>query len=87
MAFLLNKAEHTVGDHRCVECWKGYPVKCICGGLVHAQFISESWQNELNLTYSCDACGDKFQFPGQKAKRKYRFGPRSGRTFKSNKPK
>lgn len=85
MAFLLNKAEHTVGDRRCCECWKGYPVKCVCGGMVHAQFVKESWQGELDLAYACDICGDKFKFPGQRAKRKYGFVKR--KFNKSNKPK
>lgn len=84
MVFTLNKSEHTVGDRRCCECWRGYPVKCVCGGLVHAQFISENWQNILNLVYSCDSCGDNFQFPGQRGpKRKYNRFAYKGRTFKS----
>lgn len=72
MAFILSKAEHAVGDHYCAECWKGHPVKCICGGLVHAQFIKENWQNAVELAYACDICGENFNFPGQRAKRKYK---------------
>lgn len=69
MAFILNKSEHTVGDRRCVECWKGFPMKCICGGFVHAQFIKESWQNVVELAYLCDRCGEKFRLPGQKPRK------------------
>lgn len=76
MAFLLNKAEHTVGDHRCVECWKGFPVKCVCGGFIHAQFVKESWQNVIDLAYACDICGDKYKFLGQNTKKKFVFTKR-----------
>jgi hypothetical protein len=80
MAFLLNKAEHTVGDHRCVECYKGYPAKCTCGGYVHAQFVKESWENEVELSFACDRCGPNFKFPGQRPRKKFRFSKR--RNFK-----
>ena len=83
MAFILNKTGHTVGDRRCVECWKGFPVRCMCGGQVHAQFIRENWQNVTELAYGCDTCGEKFILPGQKPKRKYQ--PKRRRC--NNKPK
>jgi hypothetical protein len=73
MAFYLNKAEHTAGDHRCVECYRGYPAKCRCGGFIHAQFVKESWDHVTDLAFACDVCGDKFEFPGQKPRKKYRF--------------
>lgn len=71
MAFILNKSEHTVGDHRCCECWRGYPVKCLCGGFIHAQFVKEEWDNNLILTYGCDVCGDKFKFRIPRMKPKF----------------
>jgi hypothetical protein len=67
-----------------VECWKGFPVRCICGGLVHAQFVKESWQNVVDLAYACDICGENFIFPGQRPKRKYQ--PVKRRRF-NNKPR
>lgn len=85
MAFLLNKAEHTVGDRRCCECWKGYPVRCVCGGMVHAQFVKESWQNIVELAYACDKCGENYKFPGQRARNKYRFPKKKFNT--PNKPR
>lgn len=66
MNFLLNKSEHTVGDHRCLECYRGYPAKCLCGGFIHAQFLKEDWQSNSQLSVACDVCGDKYKFPGQK---------------------
>ncbi len=82
MAFLLNKAEHTVGDRRCVECWKGYPTKCVCGGMVHAQFVKEDWQGQVEFVCGCDKCGENYKFPGQKARRNYKFA-RKNRSKKS----
>ena len=70
MAFILNKSEHTVGDSRCTECYKGYPLKCVCGGLIHSQFVKETWDGDVNLSFGCDNCGDKYEFPGQKPKKK-----------------
>lgn len=71
MAFILNKTEHTCGDKRCVECYRGFPAKCLCGGFIHAQFIKESWEGEPDLAYSCDICGENFKFPGQRPRRKF----------------
>lgn len=77
MAFLINNTEHTVGNHRCEECFRGYPAKCSCGGFIHAQFIKETWQGEMQLSFLCDLCGENLKFPGQTAaKRPHRFGRR-----------
>ena len=75
MAFILNKTEHTAGDHRCVECWGGFPVKCVCGGFIHAQFVKETWQKVIDLAYSCDSCGEKYAFPKQNFKPKFKSKP------------
>jgi hypothetical protein len=61
MAFLVNNAQHTSGDQRCSECYRNYPMKCNCGGLIHAQFVKENWQNQTILAFSCDLCGEKYQ--------------------------
>ena len=68
--FNLSGSEHTIDDIRCCECYRGYPTKCVCGGLIHAQFIKETWENEVILNFSCDICGDNFNFPGQRGKRR-----------------
>lgn len=73
MAFFVNKSEHVAGDRRCVECYAGYPAKCVCGGFIHAQFVKEDWEGFKDIAFLCDRCGDKFKFPGQKAApKKYR---------------
>ncbi len=57
MSFSLSNQEHTVGDRKCGECWSGYPKMCRCKGLIHAQFIKESYQSEFHLEFKCDYCG------------------------------
>lgn len=59
--FKINEFVHAEGDRRCLECWAGYPKKCQCGGLIHAQFIKERWE-ELNVQCACDACGPEFKY-------------------------
>lgn len=61
--FVVGTMPHPIGDHRCNECWAGFPKRCQCKGLIHAQFIKESWRGELNLLYSCDNCGANYKFP------------------------
>lgn len=68
---ILGNNAHCVGDRRCMECYLGFPTKCVCGGFIHCQFIREDWQNNKELIYACDKCGDKFKFPGQRAKPKF----------------
>lgn len=54
-------SEHEIGlDGECPECWKGYPVKCKCGGNVHAEFYDESF-DDVALSYKCDKCGDNYE--------------------------
>jgi hypothetical protein len=73
MSFIINNAAHSEGDHRCAECYRGYPMKCACGkGLIHAQFIKETWDLQIQLAFLCDACGNKYQFPEYRAGKKKR---------------
>jgi predicted nucleic acid binding AN1-type Zn finger protein len=53
--------------------------------MVHAQFVKENWQGVVDLVYACDICGEKFKFPGQRARNKYRFAKKN--RFKSNNSK
>src|SRR5262252_5591679 len=61
VTILVGKAEHQVGDRRCGECWLGYPKKCQCGGFIHAEFVKESWDRVVTLTFRCDQCADKYK--------------------------
>lgn len=61
--FIVGNNEHQPEDRRCLECYRGYPMKCLCGGFIHAQFMKETWDNQTQLTYSCDKCGPDFKFP------------------------
>jgi len=70
MAFLVNNAQHIAGDRRCSECFKDYPMKCACGGFIHAQFVRETWQNQTILAFACDLCGDKYEHPKYRASTK-----------------
>ncbi len=31
-------SEHESGSESCPKCWPGYPVKCQCGGMIHAEW-------------------------------------------------
>ena len=49
---------HESGDHTfCPGCWSGYPKKCECGGVVHAEFGDEDQDSDYWLSYACDKCG------------------------------
>lgn len=56
--------EHTVGDVGCIGGWcqpsTGYPRRCPCGGLIHADFGDEEVSGEDEsfwLHTKCDQCG------------------------------
>lgn len=55
--FKLGCWEHIVGDGDCEGCWRGYPVPCDCGGLIHAEFGDETEDGYWLLT-KCDLCGE-----------------------------
>lgn len=60
MTMELEGWPHTVGDTECGHCWSGFPRDCDeegCGGLVHAEFMEESYDS-VYLTYRCDRCGE-----------------------------
>lgn len=65
MRILVGGSEHTKDDYHCDECVKGYPRRCECGALIHAQFLKEDWQKVTTLAVLCENCGDKYKFPGQ----------------------
>lgn len=53
--------DHLLNDYKCGGCWPGFPKRCECGGLVHAQFEDEIWTGEdeiVILKRKCDSCGD-----------------------------
>lgn len=55
---------HVVGDKDCPEGWCGgfeYPIKCECGGLIHADFGDEDWDGDYWLYRKCDKCGDDYE--------------------------
>jgi len=72
--FILGNTEHTKNDYRCTECWRGYPMRCVCQGYIHAQFVREAWNGEIELKIACDSCGENYKFPENKpGKRKRKF--------------
>jgi hypothetical protein len=57
----INATYHICGDARCEECLFGYPRKCRCGGLVHAEHVvSDVAKGGSGFKYLCDKCHDKF---------------------------
>ncbi|MFH0976819.1 MAG: hypothetical protein V1874_13625 [Spirochaetota bacterium] len=47
---------HEIGNTNCSKCWNGYPIKCDCGGLIHASFGDENSEYDYWLYYKCDKC-------------------------------
>lgn len=53
--------EHIIGDTECNNCWSdNYPKKCKCGGLIHQQFIDESYDSVCTAK-RCDNCNDDYE--------------------------
>ncbi len=71
--FIVGKSEHSKDDFRCEECMRGFPAKCVCGGLIHAEFEKETWDDHKIINYKCDKCADKFKFVAQLKGKKRRF--------------
>jgi len=68
----INTGKHVVGSCRCDECWQGYPVKCNCGGLIHAEYLghdSKSAANPMGVKCLCDKCGSRFLRAGHRKNR------------------
>jgi len=57
--------KHEASNPKCEEGWcegggaDRYPRPCVCGGLVHASFLDESYDDVL-LQRKCDRCGDDY---------------------------
>lgn len=67
----INSGKHIRGNCRCDECWQGYPVKCTCGGLIHAEYLGQngmSANNPMGVKCLCDKCGGKFLRAGNRYK-------------------
>ena len=71
-AVKIRGSEHPIGDRRCNECYIGYPNKCRCGGLIHAEFVKESWEGFKKIETLCDKCGDEFKKNRDNHKKKRR---------------
>ncbi len=55
------KNNHIRGNEECTEGWcgnQGYPKRCGCGGLVHADFGDEDFDGDYWLYTKCDKCGE-----------------------------
>ena len=52
--------EHEIGNPDCEKGWcgNGYPKKCDCGGLIHADFGDEDSDCNYWLYTKCDKCGE-----------------------------
>jgi hypothetical protein len=59
----IENGKHSCGDGNCCECSHGYPVKCTCGGLIHAEHLGAhavAKDNPLGIKCLCDKCGGRF---------------------------
>jgi hypothetical protein len=57
--------EREIGNEKCTGGWCGvisrYPKKCVCGGLIHADFGDEDYDCNYWLYEKCDKCGKDFE--------------------------
>ena len=57
-------SDHIIGNIKCKEGWcgelTGYPIKCKCGGLIHAEFGDENYDGDYWLYLRCDKCGESY---------------------------
>jgi hypothetical protein len=60
--FQVGKFAHAAEDRRCNECYVNYPMKCACGGLIHAQYVDTTWDDQIQLEFSCDKCGGEYKY-------------------------
>ena len=57
----IHTTQHTCGESQCDECIYGYPRKCGCGGLVHAEHVVvDVSKGGSGFKYLCDNCRDRF---------------------------
>ena len=71
----INNSKHQIGQSSCDECLNGYPRKCRCGGMIHAEYGGQNSPSK----YICDKCGDRFV--------KNTYVPRNKKPFYKNKTK
>ena len=48
--------QHPIGDTNCPHCWTDFPKKCVCGGLIHAEFGDDT-DDGYWLFHRCEKCG------------------------------
>jgi hypothetical protein len=57
---------HTIGNDKCESGWcdggHSYPVRCKCGGLIHANFGDEYPDGDYFFDRLCDKCGEDYEF-------------------------
>ena len=59
----IENGKHSCGDNHCSECCHGYPVRCTCGGLIHAEHLGShaiTRDNPFGIKCLCDKCGSRF---------------------------
>ena len=54
--FVTRMGVHEWGNPGCDDCPQGYPRRCECGGLIHAEVESDGF------TLKCDGCFERRQF-------------------------
>jgi hypothetical protein len=52
-----DKDYHEANNLKCSACWPGYPVRCKCGGLIHAAYGDEDYDGDFYLVTLCSKCG------------------------------
>jgi hypothetical protein len=49
-------SNHETGNENCKVCEEGYPHRCQCGGLIHAEIAEVEGSGYVELT-RCEQCG------------------------------
>ena len=57
--------QHEIGNSNCSVGWctsgDGFPKRCKCGGLIHADFGDEDSDCDYWLYKKCDKCGEDYE--------------------------
>lgn len=62
---IVHGRAHDAENPHCPHCTAGYPVPCLCGGLIHAEIDDLETTGMDESDYRCSICSREFRFLGE----------------------